>query len=225
VSTTNRVLCPIRPEGENGEGEAAAAAAGGAAGAAAVAEGVAAAEAEAEVGWQSEDEVHPAEEARKVKVVRDPSAPTKAERDAHEAIHLPFRVWCTDCINGRRDNPPHIRTPNAVIEVPEVLFDYCFVRRDDEEETITILLMKDRQSRAIRAWVAPHKGVDLDGTVERAVQGINELGHRGRVAIKTDNEPALVALRDALIAKLPEGAVPVSPPSGERRATAPSRTA
>ena len=166
-------------------------------------------------GQSDDDEEHPAEEARRVKVVRDPSAPTKAERDAHEATHLPFRVWCTDCINGRRDNPPHIRTPNAIIEVPEVLFDYCFVRKDDEEETITILLMKDRQSRAIRAWVVPHKGVDLDGTVERAVQGINELGHRGRVTIKTDGEPALIALRDALIAKLPEGAAPIGPPAGE----------
>ena len=30
-----------------------------------------------------------------------------------------------------------------------------------------------------------------------------------------DNEPALIALRDALIAKLPESAVPIGPPSGE----------
>ena len=48
-----------------------------------------------------EEELHPSEEARRVRVVKDPSAPTKAEREAHEATHLPFRIWCEDCVNGR----------------------------------------------------------------------------------------------------------------------------
>ena len=113
-----------------------------------------------------------------MKVVRDPCAPTKAEREAHEATHLPFRVWCEDCVNGRRDNPPHTRVRDEV-EVPEIMFDYGFIRRDDEAETITILMMKDRQSRAVRAWVVPHKGADLEGTVDRAAQGITDMGTRG----------------------------------------------
>ena len=108
---------------------------------------------------ESEKEEHPCEEARRVKVVRDPCAPTKAERDAHEATHLPFRVWCEDCVNGRRDNPPHHRVvADSEAEIPEILFDYAFIRRDDEDETITILMMKDRKSRAVRSWVVPHKG-------------------------------------------------------------------
>ena len=40
--------------------------------------------------------------------------------------------------------------------------DYCFVRRDDETETVTILLMKARYSRAMQAWVVERKGPDLD---------------------------------------------------------------
>ena len=41
------------------------------------------------------------------------------------------------------------------------------------------------------------------------------MGHRGRILIKTDNEPALVAFRAALMARLPEGVAFVSPPAGE----------
>ena len=98
----------------------------------------------------SGDEAHPSEEARRVKVVKDPCAPTKAERAAHEATHLPFRIWCEDCVEGRKDNPPHTRVRDEV-EVPEIMFDYAYIRRDDEAETITVLVMKDRQSRAVRA--------------------------------------------------------------------------
>ena len=97
---------------------------------------------------------------------------------AHEATHLPFRIWCEDCVKGRKDNPPHTRVRDEV-EVPEIMFDYGFIRRDAEAETITILVMKDRQSRAIRAWVVPLKGADLDGTVERAVRGVSGMGTRG----------------------------------------------
>ena len=46
--------------------------------------------------------------------------------------------------------------------VPEILLDYCFVRRDDETETVTILFTKDQYSRSIQAWVVERKGPDLD---------------------------------------------------------------
>ena len=85
----------------------------------------------------SDEEEHPGEEARRVKVVRDPCAPTKAEREAHEATHLPFRIWCEHCVNGRKDNPPHTRIRDEV-EVPEIMFDYAYIRRDEEADTVTV---------------------------------------------------------------------------------------
>ena len=101
--------------------------------------------------------------------------------------------------------------------MPEVGFDYAFVRRESEEETATLLVMKDRDSRAIRAWVVPVKGVgsDMAHAVSRAVEGVHELGHRGPVVVKTDNEAALLALREAIMAQMHEGAIPVQPVPGE----------
>ncbi len=48
--------------------------------------------------------------------------------------------------------------------------------------------------------------------VSRAVEGVHELGHPGPVVLKTDNEAALLALREAIMAELHEGAIPVQPP-------------
>jgi hypothetical protein len=158
---------------------------------------------------------HPAEEARAARPARDPGAPTQAERDAHSATHLPFRSWCDECVQGRRDAPPHCRTKRGAGEIPEVAFDYAFIRRDDEEEVATLLVMRDRDSKALRAWVLERKGVDMAETVNRAVAGVRELGYRGRVLIRTDGEPALLALRNAITQALPDGATPISTPVGE----------
>ncbi len=150
---------------------------------------------------EQEDE-HPAEEARAARPARDPGAPTQAERDAHNTTHLPFRSWCDECVQGRKDAPPHCRTKRGPGEIPEVSFDYAFIRRDDEEHVATLLVMKDRDTRCVRAWMLAHEGVDLDETVNRAVAGVHELGFRGRVLIRTDGENALKALRNAITAAL-----------------------
>ena len=149
------------------------------------------------------DAEHPAEEARAARPSRDPGAPTQAERDAHSATHLPFRSWCDECVQGRRDAPPHCRTKRGAGEIPEVSFDYAFIRRDDEEEVATLLVMRERDSKSIRAWALEHKGVDMAETVNRAVAGVQQLGYRGRVLIRTDGEAALKSLRNAITAALP----------------------
>ncbi len=119
------------------------------------------------------------------------------------------------CVHGRKDAPPHYGTKRGVGEVPEVSFDYAFVRRDDEEAVATLLVMRDRDTKSVRAWALERKGVDLAETVNRAVAGVQQLGYRGRVLIRTDGEGALKALRDAITEALPDGATPITTPVGE----------
>ena len=96
------------------------------------------------------------EEARVAKTARDPLAPTQAEWTAHQATHLPFRSWCPECVAGRRDNPAHKKRVDEERMVPEVGKDYAFVRREEETERVTILVVKDRETRAIQASVMRH---------------------------------------------------------------------
>jgi hypothetical protein len=157
----------------------------------------------------------PVEEAVVAKPAKDPRAPSQAERDEHEATHLPFRSWCAECVCGRRDNPGHFRRAEEERVVPEVMLDYAFVRRKDETETVTILLMKDRESRAVRAWTMRNKGVCYEEAALRAVEGLKAFGHPSKILIKVDNEKSLKALRDEVLRLLGQQAVPVVPPTHE----------
>ena len=76
---------------------------------------------------------------------------TAAERAAHPTTHLPYRSWCDECVACRRDSPLHHALDYSKDHVPEVMMDYCFVRRDDEAEVVTILVIKKHQSRALEA--------------------------------------------------------------------------
>jgi hypothetical protein len=161
-----------------------------------------------EAGNENEEEE---EQALAARPLRDPRAPTASERAAHEATHLPFRSWCEVCVAGRRDNPAHrsIKVEGDEIAVPELSMDYCFVRREEEEEVVTILVIKDRISRAIRAVRVVRKGAESESEVVRVVECVRSFGHRGKVVLKSDGEPAILALKEAIARKLPEGTISV----------------
>ncbi len=106
-----------------------------------------------EAAAEPDEPEHPAEEARAARPSKDPGAPTQADRDAHAATHLPFRSWCDECVQGRRDAPPHCRQKRGAGEIPEVQFDYAYLRRDDEEDLVTMLVMRDRDTKSLRGWV------------------------------------------------------------------------
>jgi hypothetical protein len=195
------LLYPVRPDDDDEDGRVGEAGEDGAG--------------EAEVHEDEQDDEGVVEEAVISKPAKDPHAPTAAEREEHEATHLPYRSWCAECVCGRRDNPPHLRRSEEERTVPMVLMDYAFVRRHDETEKVTVLLMKDRESRAVRAWTMRNKGTCYEEAAARAVEGIKAFGHTAKILVKVDNEPALQALRDEVIQLLGQQAVPQAPPANE----------
>ena len=119
--------------------------------------GVAQERARAEVDDDEEDMAQE-EEGRAQRCMRDPCAPTAAERAAHNATHMPFRNWCPFCVAGRGEAAPHKQTENLEVLVPEVQLDYGFLKKEEEEALTTLLITKDRQSRAIFVNVVQNKG-------------------------------------------------------------------
>ena len=111
--------------------------------------------------------------------------PSRAEREAHEATHLPFRSWCEVCVQGRLDNPPHRRLAAEVKEehrLPEVHLDYAFLRRSDSEVLAKLVILKALPSRALQAWVVPSKGLGDQASAERVIRGIRAMGIRPPVS-------------------------------------------
>jgi hypothetical protein len=175
------------------------------------------AEAEGNAVNVADDEVEE-EEANVARPLRDPRAPSAAERAAHAATHLPFRSWCAECVAGRRDNPAHRRINNEEDEkggVPEIAMDYCFIRREEEEQVLTVLVLKDRASRAVQAIRVERKGAEDEATCDRVLECVRRFGYQGRILMKTDNEPAILSLKSKIMEKLANGAIAVEPPVHE----------
>ena len=63
--------------------------------------------------------------------------------------------------------------------------------------------------------IVMHKGRDLGDNVDQACANIRRLGSRKKVLLKTDNEPALVDLRNGVIEKLDQEVLVERPPKGE----------
>eukprot|EP00969_Alexandrium_andersonii_P372015 15480785-Alexandrium_andersonii.AAC.1 len=80
--------------------------------------------------------------------------------------------------------------------------DYCFLTKDTSEATLTVLVIKDRDSRAIMSHPVLRKGRMHDDAVDQAVASTRRLGHHHRVLRKTDKEPALLDLRRAVAERL-----------------------
>eukprot|EP00969_Alexandrium_andersonii_P202256 8937064-Alexandrium_andersonii.AAC.1 len=99
-------------------------------------------------------------------------------------------------------NIPRASALHGTRAAPEVAMGYCFFTKDDSGTSATVLVIKDRASRAILARPALRKGRLRDDAVDQAVASIRRLGHRRRISLKTDNEPALVDLRRAVAERL-----------------------
>ena len=147
-----------------------------------------------------EDELEP--EAAPRRTAPEPGEPSREEVEEHRVDHFPYRVWCEHCVKGRGSGEQHRRGPAG--SIPVVSADYLVVtkhgvfRRDEDVgETaviMKILVVKDAYSKFIGAHVVPMKGVGPDRyAAEKLRRDILWLGY-SRVIIKTDNEPAIVAL-------------------------------
>eukprot|EP00969_Alexandrium_andersonii_P028846 1259463-Alexandrium_andersonii.AAC.1 len=80
--------------------------------------------------------------------------------------------------------------------------DYCFFAKDGSDASLTVLVIKDRDSRAILARPVLRKGRLRDDAVGQAAASIRRLRHHQRALLKTDNKPALVDLRRAVAKRL-----------------------
>ena len=72
---------------------------------------------------------------------------------------------------------------------------------------LTLVVMKARPTRVVRAWAVPHKGVTDADIVERVYKGVCETGARPPCAFKCDKEPSTNALREELMRRAAPGVV------------------
>ena len=133
---------------------------------------------------------------------------------AHNCTHIPAQPWCPACVAGKKPNSPHKRQALGEHLVPEIGLDYAFPRESESDETMTILVMKDRDTKTVFADVVETEGRGVEGAVENAVRNIARLGHK-KVILCADQEPAILDLINGIIEVRQEPTIPQNSPVGE----------
>ena len=62
---------------------------------------------------------------REAAKMNDPKLPPRAEVEAHNLTHLPYRSWCKHCVRGRGKELPHEKAKRE-LEIHEFHFDWEF---------------------------------------------------------------------------------------------------
>ena len=138
----------------------------------------------------------PSEEGDRVTVIRTPEGPSQREIEEHMANHIPFRSWCPFCVTGKAVSGPHHPKAEGQGGIPVISIDYAFMGSGQEDEDGSqnpILVVEDDTSKAVMAHMLPRKGAD-EYAVERLKQDLGLLGYK-RIVLKSDQEPAILALK------------------------------
>ena len=122
-----------------------------------------------------------------------PMTPSKAQREAHECTHQPYRSWCPHCVAARRSNSQHRRSSSLQRPLPLLVANYCQLKNtDDGIEDITVLVARLYPARALLATVVDAKGPD-GNAVARVANFIRDSGY-SRMVYRTDHEASIRSL-------------------------------
>ena len=166
----------------------------------------------------SDEEVHEEpEEYRKLVAGRSPTAAQRREHE--EQNHAVFRDWCPVCLKSRGQGTQHRKKKRdqqrKEEEGPRICSDYFFM--STQEGSAPMLAVKFSRSKRVGATALPAKGVTEFG-VKWLARWIQQRGVQ-RFINFGDNEPALVALREAAAQALPGvESIPGGCPVGDHQA-------
>ena len=144
-----------------------------------------------------EDDAEGEEAGKAPKLVKDPGLPSRKEVEEHEATHAQFRSWCRFCVRGRGLAWHHQGGAGDEDDkgMPEFVMDYCFPAQA-EQDPLIVLVCKERKSGSTNSMLVPNKGHD-EWVINMLVNFIESHGF-DRIILKSDNEPAIVALQQAV---------------------------
>ena len=101
-------------------------------------------------------------------------------------------------------------------EVPEIVFDYCFLGSEGED-TVAIQVTRDRRTRMIFAHVVPKKGFSHEHGATELIKDIAKLGYN-EIILKCDGEPALKTIQEEVRRQRSEKTILENSPVGDSRA-------
>ena len=147
--------------------------------------------------------------------------PSAEDIEKHNVTHLPYRSWCEVCAKAVGREDPHYRKSSSERErgggLPKISLDYQELlsvpkkNPKPEDNVVKIIVAKDEDSGAVLAYRVTTKGPGDTWMIKRLVKDIEEMG-RQDIILKTDGEPAMIALQSAVQAARSGRTVLENPP-------------
>ena len=144
------------------------------------------------------------------KSLRSPIRPPASEVEKHELTHLPYRNWCRVCVEAKGKEDAHPRGKQDKDDksgLPIVSFDY---QEMNELLQLRLLVGKDETTGMVMAHQAVCKGPKDVWLMRKVVNDLRDMG-RADIIMKTDGEPAIVAVQDEVQSRRPGRTVPRNP--------------
>ena len=98
--------------------------------------------------------------SRRPRPLPDVQVPSAKEYAEHCLTHLPYRRWCPFCVAARMPNVAHKKLPPFSRKVPLFVMDYCFPKKADDPNYVTVLVGKLYPYGAVFAVPCRRKGAD-----------------------------------------------------------------
>ena len=127
------------------------------------------------------------------------AVPSQREGEEHNLDHGVFRSWCPHCVKGRAESYGHVRKVQNEGDVPTIGIDYMYMHSEqekEEEKGMPLVVAKDNMTKMTMARVVPSKELD-SYAVETVKRMVERLGYK-KVIMKSDREPAILALKEAV---------------------------
>ena len=160
--------------------------------------------------------------------------PTKVEQEEHARAHCPYRSWCKHCVQARARSSPHRAGEEArkgaekgvgSAKVPRLAVGYFLMSKADEKAfTNLLIVMADEESGSRYARAVGQKGLgdgqEMSWLIEDMCTQLRAWGHAGgavgELIVKSDGEPALLAVKGTVMKHHGGKVVPEQPAKGER---------
>ena len=159
---------------------------------------------------EEQEEITDNPEAHPTKLKPSPTLPSRDEVAQHYATHCPYRSWCPICVAASAREDPHRRRAagrDSESGLPVVVIDYELL-----EGKITVLIARDLESGATLAYDCESKGPSDSWMIKQFVKDLEDWGRKD-VCIKSDGEPAIIAVQSALAEARTGRTVPLNPPA------------
>ena len=144
----------------------------------------------------------------------------------HYITHLPYRSWCPVCIKAKLREDGHYRVKlkdKNEDGLPIVSMDYQDLNEDDTVRQ-KVLTGKDELSGMVFGHYISCKGTGDEWLLRQIVRDLQEFGRSGFI-LKTDGEPAIVAVQNKVQALRKSITVPRNPPAYNPQSNGPCEKA